>query len=277
MDEFVTRKPIIIDVPELAYRSKYKITYEKNPILTAQPYQRSSQYLSKLIESGKKTKETYISTAAEERAIQAFWESCGIHPLESEDYRFLHKNIDNNRQKLLTSTTLETPRRWIGRIDRNGKYPRILKEFGKEVEEVFIPEGNGFVVVEWHDSGLPKETRYNEKNETSTRFWFDQEENEVRVLYSIGINQLLIYAENFRSYYSGVVFRCVYGNNLWAEEDSILFIKKEGEIAECLVCGCGMNEDTVVCNICETPSDLDCWNYNGGCATFGCGSHEYKS
>jgi hypothetical protein len=38
----------------------------------------------------------------------------------------------------------------------------------------------------------------------------------------------------------------------------------------CPVCGCELGTDTISCHLCVSPHHTDCWNYNGGCATFGC-------
>ncbi len=45
----------------------------------------------------------------------------------------------------------------------------------------------------------------------------------------------------------------------------------------CEVCGENLAEsrlELVRCNQCRIPLHLDCWNFVGGCAIFGCGSHE---
>ena len=39
----------------------------------------------------------------------------------------------------------------------------------------------------------------------------------------------------------------------------------------CRICGTMMVVDRVVCRKCETPHHADCWSYNGGCSTYGCG------
>ena len=40
--------------------------------------------------------------------------------------------------------------------------------------------------------------------------------------------------------------------------------------ARCLVCGEGLLTDLVYCRRCKTPHHRDCWDYSGGCSTYGC-------
>lgn len=40
--------------------------------------------------------------------------------------------------------------------------------------------------------------------------------------------------------------------------------------ARCLVCGEGLVIDLVYCRRCKTPHHRDCWDYSGGCSTYGC-------
>ena len=42
--------------------------------------------------------------------------------------------------------------------------------------------------------------------------------------------------------------------------------------AECHVCGAGFEGTAVACPRCDTPHHGDCWDYFGGCATYGCGA-----
>lgn len=44
--------------------------------------------------------------------------------------------------------------------------------------------------------------------------------------------------------------------------------------ARCGVCGDALAAAIVVCRRCNTPHHLDCWEYGGGCATYGCGGRE---
>jgi hypothetical protein len=44
------------------------------------------------------------------------------------------------------------------------------------------------------------------------------------------------------------------------------------EAPECRVCGVGIEGDHVVCVQCRTPFHRDCWNFVGGCSTYGCRS-----
>lgn len=40
--------------------------------------------------------------------------------------------------------------------------------------------------------------------------------------------------------------------------------------ANCMVCGDALDGTTVRCPACEVPHHEDCWQYNGGCSTYGC-------
>lgn len=40
--------------------------------------------------------------------------------------------------------------------------------------------------------------------------------------------------------------------------------------ARCLVCGEGLMQDLVYCRRCKTPHHRECWEYSGGCSTYGC-------
>lgn len=40
--------------------------------------------------------------------------------------------------------------------------------------------------------------------------------------------------------------------------------------ARCLVCGEGLLTDLVYCRRCKTPHHRECWEYSGGCSTYGC-------
>lgn len=42
------------------------------------------------------------------------------------------------------------------------------------------------------------------------------------------------------------------------------------ENANCRICGEEMQHEIVVCRRCQTPHHRDCWEYAGGCATYGC-------
>jgi hypothetical protein len=46
------------------------------------------------------------------------------------------------------------------------------------------------------------------------------------------------------------------------------------ENARCGVCGESLASEIVICRRCNTPHHLDCWQYSGGCATYGCGGRE---
>jgi hypothetical protein len=42
------------------------------------------------------------------------------------------------------------------------------------------------------------------------------------------------------------------------------------DVARCLVCGEGLVIDLVYCRRCKTPHHRECWDYSGGCSTYGC-------
>ncbi len=46
------------------------------------------------------------------------------------------------------------------------------------------------------------------------------------------------------------------------------------EDARCGVCGDRLASEIVVCKRCNTPHHRECWQYGGGCATYGCGGRE---
>jgi len=43
-------------------------------------------------------------------------------------------------------------------------------------------------------------------------------------------------------------------------------------MATCSICGGEIGDKSTVCAACGVTYHVDCWGYNGGCATFGCGS-----
>lgn len=48
----------------------------------------------------------------------------------------------------------------------------------------------------------------------------------------------------------------------------------ESEVT-CQICGEAITEELVRCRRCKTPHHEDCWQYFGGCSTFGCGGKQY--
>jgi hypothetical protein len=46
------------------------------------------------------------------------------------------------------------------------------------------------------------------------------------------------------------------------------------EDARCGVCGDALATELVVCRRCNTPHHRECWQFTGGCATYGCGGRE---
>jgi hypothetical protein len=64
----------------------------------------------------------------------------------------------------------------------------------------------------------------------------------------------------------------------WVEDDSSAWIEviSEGEEdIKCGVCGQSVYFNKVLCSSCDTPHHLDCWEYNGVCSVYGCGSRDY--
>lgn len=47
------------------------------------------------------------------------------------------------------------------------------------------------------------------------------------------------------------------------------------EETECSVCGDPLREKVVYCAKCKTPHHLDCWQYFGSCAVYGCGQKRF--
>ena len=56
-------------------------------------------------------------------------------------------------------------------------------------------------------------------------------------------------------------------------EQSSQFQPKE---AICRVCGTAIGDKARICDDCLTPHHHDCWEYNGGCATYACPSGHHK-
>lgn len=46
---------------------------------------------------------------------------------------------------------------------------------------------------------------------------------------------------------------------------------------QCQVCGEALEAPMVWCARCDTPHHRDCWEWNGGCSTYGCKSEETRS
>jgi len=53
---------------------------------------------------------------------------------------------------------------------------------------------------------------------------------------------------------------------------TILESEEDTTQGTCQVCGSSLGEPVVRCARCRTAHHADCWEYLGGCATFGCGS-----
>jgi hypothetical protein len=55
----------------------------------------------------------------------------------------------------------------------------------------------------------------------------------------------------------------------------------KGEIADiaataCQVCGEALESDVVTCESCRTPHHEECWEWNKGCTTYGCGERRFN-
>lgn len=46
--------------------------------------------------------------------------------------------------------------------------------------------------------------------------------------------------------------------------------------AQCPVCGHTIAGEVIVCELCHTPHHQECWEYNCGCAMFGCREQFYR-
>lgn len=58
------------------------------------------------------------------------------------------------------------------------------------------------------------------------------------------------------------------------EESSPVSIESGGS---CRICGYGLGDfPQVICRECSTPHHRDCWQYNGHCATYSCGSFAHN-
>ena len=64
-----------------------------------------------------------------------------------------------------------------------------------------------------------------------------------------------------------------------AECEGINFVNEDEvgvvEVATCPICSEAITYAMVVCVRCKTPHCLDCWHYNGQCATFACDEKRY--
>ena len=61
-----------------------------------------------------------------------------------------------------------------------------------------------------------------------------------------------------------------------APDPRIQFVeaKVDKSAAVCPVCAVAISGESVRCSRCDSHHHLECWEYNGSCATFGCGSVE---
>lgn len=70
----------------------------------------------------------------------------------------------------------------------------------------------------------------------------------------------------------------LYDQIMLAQAVGIDFVEDQTAVIEevkCPVCSADIVETMVVCLRCKTPHCLDCWKYNGKCATFACGETRY--
>jgi hypothetical protein len=61
-----------------------------------------------------------------------------------------------------------------------------------------------------------------------------------------------------------------------AEGVEIVEAKTEVEETECQICGTALTGDVVACVRCKTLHHKDCWDFNGVCSTYGCGSRSAR-
>ena len=70
----------------------------------------------------------------------------------------------------------------------------------------------------------------------------------------------------------------LYDQLMLARAVGIDFVQDQTAIIDevkCPICTCDIEGTMVVCLRCKTPHCLECWKYNGKCATFACGETRY--
>jgi len=67
-----------------------------------------------------------------------------------------------------------------------------------------------------------------------------------------------------------------YGHH-FADGDLVIIEEETTEtVTVCNICGASIEGEACVCVRCETPHHIECWQYNGACATFACGCTEWR-
>ena len=71
----------------------------------------------------------------------------------------------------------------------------------------------------------------------------------------------------------------IYDQLMLTECEGIEFMAKDDvtiiDDVTCPICSEAIEYMTVICLRCKTPHCLDCWEYNGQCATFACNEKRY--
>ena len=131
-------------------------------VRTGKNYYDSLQALAEMIERGELPAGTRFMTQAEGLAIENSYKKQGKDPRKADEFRdYFAKNSGKVYLWEWTSTGLRVPKGWEnGRVDTDGKYPRIVLEGDKEVGELQVPAGGGKVIVESDEVfGIPTEAR----------------------------------------------------------------------------------------------------------------------
>ena len=70
----------------------------------------------------------------------------------------------------------------------------------------------------------------------------------------------------------------LYDQLMLANAEGIDFVDGQTAVIDeviCPICSVNIDGDMVICVRCKTPHCLECWKYNGKCATFACGETRY--
>jgi hypothetical protein len=76
-------------------------------------------------------------------------------------------------------------------------------------------------------------------------------------------------------FYNEALLTCVAGIEFVGTKENPESVESLGDETHCLVCGEPLAGHIVYCRSCQTPHHLDCWNYFGGCGTYGCGQKRF--
>ncbi|MFA4819369.1 MAG: hypothetical protein WC613_00245 [Candidatus Aenigmatarchaeota archaeon] len=153
-------------------------------VRTDKNYYDSLQALAAMIERGELSADTRFMTQAEGLGIENSYKRQGKDPRKADEFRdYFAKNRDKVYLWEWTSTGLRVPKGWEkGRVDSDGKYPRIIIEtdihkaiellrggaiwqdigdsLNRAVGELRVPSGGGKVIVESDEVfGIPTEAR----------------------------------------------------------------------------------------------------------------------